>query len=113
VGLLTYRIADGECEIVTLDAIVQGSGVGSLLIDAVRALARQRGCKRVWLITTNDNAAAQRFYENRGFRTAAVHSNALTESRKLKPEIPELGIDGIPIRDEIEMELRLDRPSAT
>ena len=47
----------------------------------------------------------------RGFRTVAVHSDAVSESRKLKPEIPEIGIDGIPIRDEIEMELRLDSPS--
>ena len=107
VGLLTYRIADGECEIVSLDAVVQGRGVGSLLINAVRALAGELGCKRVWLITTNDNAAAQEFYRKRGFGIAALHRDAIAESRELKPEIPEIGIDGVPIRDEVEMELRI------
>jgi hypothetical protein len=39
-----------------------------------------------------------------GFTLAAVHKGALNESRKLKPEIPLFGIDGIPITDEIELE---------
>jgi ribosomal protein S18 acetylase RimI-like enzyme len=113
IGLLTYRIEAGECEIVSLDAIVQGRGVGTLLIDAVRALAVERGLKRTWLITTNDNLSAQRFYESRGFRVAAVHAGAMAESRRLKPEIPETGIDGIHIEDEIEMEMMAVRPTGS
>jgi hypothetical protein len=38
----------------------------------------------------------------------AVHRNALDISRELKPEIPQLGIDGVPLRDEIELEMMLD-----
>jgi hypothetical protein len=51
---------------------------------------------------------ALRFYHLRGFLLAAIYRNAIAASRKLKPEIPLQGIDGIPIRDEIELELLLE-----
>ena len=81
---------------------------GAALIGAVKAMVRERGCKRVWLITTNDNTPALRFYQKQGFQLAALHRNAVVESRRLKPEIPEIGMDGIPIRDEIELDMKLD-----
>jgi len=107
VGLITYRIDGAKCEIVTLDSVREGLGVGSALIKAVKDAARRAGCTRLWLITTNDNLPALRFYQKRGFWLVAVHRNAIEESRKLKPSISAIGIDGIPIRDEIELELRL------
>ncbi len=106
-GLVTYRCAEGECEIVSVDALVEGRGIGSTLLHTVQEEARVRKCRRLWLVTTNDNLEAQRFYERRGFRVAAVHRGAIELSRSLKPEIPETGKHGIPIRDEIEFELRL------
>jgi ribosomal protein S18 acetylase RimI-like enzyme len=106
-GLITYRVRDGACEVVSLDSLREGLGIGSLLMDAVRKEARRRGCFRLWLITTNDNRAAIRFYEKRGFLLTAVHRNAVEESRRLKPSIPLTGIDGIPIRDEVELEMLL------
>lgn len=106
-GLVTYRCADGECEIVTLDSLLKGSGIGTALLNAVREGAELRGCPRIWLVTTNDNTEALRFYQKRGFELVAVHRNAIQESRKLKPEIPPHGMDGIPIRDEVELEIRL------
>jgi ribosomal protein S18 acetylase RimI-like enzyme len=69
--------------------------------------ARKAGCYRVWLITSNDNLHALKFYQNYGFRLVTVYPNALDISRKLKPEIPLVGLDGIPLRDEIELEFRL------
>jgi len=107
VGLLTYNIEAGECEIVTIDSFVSGSGIGSALIDAVRQVAIASDCRRLWLITTNDNLPALRFYQKRGFRLVAIYPNAIEASRKLKPQIPLTGIDGIAIRDEIELEMRL------
>jgi GNAT superfamily N-acetyltransferase len=106
-GLITYRIADDACEIVTLDSVDERRGIGTALLDAVRELVRSRGCRRLWLITTNDNVHAQEFYQKRGFEIVAIHENAVVESRKMKPEIPEKGFDGIPVRDEIELELKL------
>jgi len=57
---------------------------------------------------TNDNTHALRFYQKQGFHLHALRVNALAESRKLKPEIPEVGNDGIPLRDEIELSMWLD-----
>lgn len=110
VGLVTYRIADAGCEIVTLDSMRPGIGVGTALIDAVEQAARRAGCSRVWLMTTNDNLIALGFYQRRGFSLVAVHRGAVERARRLKPEIPAIGQGGIPIRDEIELELSLDRP---
>jgi len=107
VGLVTYRIDGGECEIVSLDSAVEGAGVGSALLDAVKTLAVYVPCKRLWLVTTNDNVSALRFFQKRGFRLVAVHRNALDESRKLRPDIPLIGSEGIPLRDEIELEMLL------
>jgi ribosomal protein S18 acetylase RimI-like enzyme len=104
VGLATYRVEGEECEVVTLDSLTEGSGIGSSLLNAVRDAAIMARCKRLWLITTNDNTSALRFYQRWGLHIAAVYPNALERSRRLKPEIPILGKDGIPLRDEIELE---------
>ena len=108
VGLVTYNIVDESCEIVTINSIHPSSGVGTALIEAVKDSAQKSGCKRLWLITTNDNMNALRFYQKHGFILVDVHRNALEVSRKLKPEIPLIGNDGIPLRDEIELEMILD-----
>ena len=107
VGLVTYRIDADECEIVTINSLIEQQGVGSALIGAVKDFAAAAKCKRLWLITTNDNMDALRFYQKQGFKLVAVYPNALEQSRRLKPEIPLTGKDGIPLRDEIEMELFL------
>jgi len=107
VGLITYRVDGKECEIVTLDSTIEDCGMGTALIDEAKLAAATEGCKRLWLVTSNDNTKALRFYQKRGFRLAALYSDAFNEARKLKPEIPLVGIDGIPLRDEIELELRL------
>lgn len=106
-GLITYRIEGADCEIVTLNSLVEGAGIGSELISAVRRVAEMSRCCRLWLITTNDNKPAIEFYKKRGFTVAAVHKDAIEESRRLKPEILQIGVDGIPIRDEIEIEIYL------
>ncbi len=107
-GLITTHIEGDTCEIVTLDSLTEGQGVGTALVEAVKQAAKTRPCGRLWLITTNDNLNALRFYQKRGFVLTAVHRHAVTISRQIKPAIPLTGQDGILIRDEIELELRLD-----
>lgn len=106
-GVVTYLVRASECEIISLDAIKEGSGTGTTLLRAVAEEAGRRGCRRVFLSTTNDNLLALGFYQRRGFELAALRRGAVTESRKTKPSIPLIGDNEIPLRDEIELELRL------
>lgn len=108
VGLITYTIDGSSCEIVTLNSLVENVGIGTALVEAVLARARQGKCSRLWLITTNDNLHALGFYQKRGFELVAVHRNALKRSRELNPRIPLVAPNGIPIRDEIELEFPLE-----
>ncbi|MBP2020035.1 ribosomal protein S18 acetylase RimI-like enzyme [Symbiobacterium terraclitae] len=107
VGAATFRIEGAECELLSLNASGRGRGVGTALLRAVEAAAREAGCGRVWLITSNDNLDALRFYRRRGYRLVAVHAGAIDEARRAKPSIPLIGNHGIPIHDELELEKRL------
>ena len=107
VGLATFDIRGAQCELVTLDALRPWRGIGTAILGAVEQSARAAGCTRLWLITTNDNVAALRFYQRRGFALVAVHRNAIAESRKIKPTIPMVGHFAIPITDEIELDKAL------
>lgn len=104
-GFITYNIKGDQLEITTLNSEFENCGVGTELIKAVKDFAASICIKRIWCITSNDNLHAKRFYQKKGFHIIAVHKNAVELSRKLKPEIPLCGLDDIPIRDEIELEL--------
>ena len=102
-GLVTFEVRPGVLEIVTINALDVYQGIGTLLIEAVRAEAKRLGCHEVTLTTTNDNIGALRFYQRRGFRLAALRPGAVDRSRQSKPEIPRTGDFGIPLRDEIDL----------
>jgi GNAT superfamily N-acetyltransferase len=109
-GMLTYvpDQAWRQCEILTLHAAGQWQGAGTALIEAVEQMALQHRCTCLWVITTNDNVDALRFYQRRGFCLACVHRGAVDHSRaSLKPEIPLVGNYGIPLRDELGLEKQL------
>jgi GNAT superfamily N-acetyltransferase len=107
-GVLTYALDGDRCEILTVHALEQWRGVGSALVAEVERIATHAGCRRLWLITTNDNVDALRFYQRRGFRLLKLHPGAVDRSREsFKPEIPEIGEYGIPLRDELELHKEL------
>ncbi len=108
VGLVTWVITGQACEVISLDALLTRQGIGSALLNSVEQMAKQTGCKRVWLITTNDNLSALRFYQKRGYWLKMVYPGAVDLARRLKASIPLVGLDGIPLRDEIELELELE-----
>jgi ribosomal protein S18 acetylase RimI-like enzyme len=103
-GLLTYEIRGDTLEVVTINALRPAGGVGTALLDAALTAAREHGCARVRLTTTNDNLDALRFYQRRGFRLVALRPEALAESRRVRPGIPLAGAYGIPLRDELDLE---------
>ncbi|HEY7598199.1 MAG TPA: GNAT family N-acetyltransferase [Actinophytocola sp.] len=107
VGLLTYLTSGDVVELVTINAFT-GGGVGAALLEALVEEVRGSAAK-VRVTTTNDNTRALRFYQRAGFRLTALRPGAVDESRRLKPQIPVLGHDRIPIRDELELEMELSR----
>lgn len=107
VGMLTYFIHEDSFEIVTIIVFTQRKAVGTKLINQAKALCMERGLKRLWLITTNDNVPAIKFYKKIGFSVKTVHHGAVEYARRLKPTIPITGHNGTEIRDEIEMEMIL------
>lgn len=104
IGLITYLVYGDTLEITSLNSLRENRGIGTQLLETVVEEAQKRGCRRVVLITTNDNIRAIQFYQKRGFDMANLFRNALEVSRKLKPEIPLIGDNGIPLRHEIEFE---------
>ena len=99
VGVATYVVDEDSCELLTLHAVTRLVGVGTALLSAVQAAARDAGCRRLWVVTTNDNLEALRFYQRRGFRLTLLRPGAVDRSREtLKPEIPRSGEHGIPLR---------------
>ena len=107
VGLAVHQLLGDQLEVVSVSTSVRRRGVGRALMERCFDEARSMGCRRVWLVTTNDNIAAIAFYQRLGMDLRGVHRDAVTASRRLKPEIPLRNAEGLPIDHELEFELRL------
>ena len=106
-GALVYRPDGDGWEVSALFSLIQGIGAGTKLLDAVKEAAIARGAKRLWLVTTNDDTQAIRFYQKYGFSLKAVHIGGFEAVRRLKAGVPDKGNDGIPIEHEFEFEIPL------
>ena len=105
-GLGLYVLND-DCEIVLLETFIQKAGIGTQILRKIKEIAQDSMCKRIWLVTTNENINAIQFYQKRGFHISNIYLNAMEEARRIKPEIPKIAENGIEIRDEIEFEMNL------
>lgn len=107
IGLVTYMFFGDICEIVSLDSKRENIGIGTALLKEIEKIALDNNCKKMRLITTNDNMRALQFYQKRGYCLTKLYPNAMEEVRKVKPNVPEIGDNDIPLRDEIELEKQL------
>ena len=107
VGCALVNEVDGDVELVALVSTYRGAGVGSGLLETVVERAKRDGWKRLWLVTSNDNTDAIRMYQRAGWEWTDFRRDAITKARARKPEIPELGNHGIPVRHEIHFEAPL------
>lgn len=105
VGLLTFDVRDDVLEVVTIDALREREGIGTALMLAAIERAHAAAVSTVRVMTTNDNQPAIAFYQHLGFRATEVREGAVADSRALKPSIPLVGVGGVPITDEIILEL--------
>lgn len=110
VGLLTYSLDATEFEVVTIDVTQRRRGIGRALMTAAIELARESGCQRLWLVTTNENTGGMAFHRTMGLEQVAVRRGAVDLARRLKPTIPRVW-KGVRVSDEHEFELVL-RPAA-
>ncbi len=106
-GFLFYEISGRDCEIIVFEVFDKFRGLGTKMLEELKIIAKNRQCQRIYLMTTNDNLDALRFYQKRGFTICTIHIDSVKESRKLKPSIGLIGDYGIPVRDEIDLELIL------
>ena len=95
-----------ELEITSLNSLEEKKGVGTALVNKVVNPANTEHLKNIKLITTNDNLNALLFWQKRGFRLCKIYPGALEITRKLKPTLPFVGENGIPLRDEIIVQYR-------
>ncbi len=106
-GFLFYEIQNHDCEIIVFEVFDKFKGAGTLMLDKLKETAKNKNCKRIYLMTTNDNLDAFRFYQRRGFNICGIHIDSVKVSRKIKPTIGMVGDHGIPVRDEIDLEFLL------
>jgi GNAT superfamily N-acetyltransferase len=108
-GLVSYALRGDQCEVVTIRSLHEGRGIGRALLVAVRDAAIEAGCRRPWLITTNNNLRALQLYQRWGMDIVALHRHAVSDARRrLKPSIPDRDGKGIPIAHELELEMLLE-----
>lgn len=108
VGLVLVDVQDRAYEVVAISTTTLRRGIGQALMERCFAEARAKGCRRVWLVTTNDNIAAIAFYQRLGMDLRALHRHAVRVSRKLKPTIPVRDAAGVAIDHELEFVLVLE-----
>lgn len=106
-GALAYRLLPDALLILALatDPMWQRSGVGGDLVAEVEAVARREGRLRVCVSTTNDNLPALYFYQRHAYHITEVVPGGLLAHLRA-PDVR--GFGGIPLRDEIRLERRLD-----
>jgi ribosomal protein S18 acetylase RimI-like enzyme len=81
VGFLTYDAAHGECEVVAIISVEEGRGIGRALMDAAHEHAVAAGYRRLWVVTTNDNTRALRFYQLWGMGLCAFYRHGVPPRR--------------------------------
>ena len=108
VGLASYAVEEAwdAMVLVMLNLLPgwQGRGGGRALLDALRDEAARRGLARILVATSNDDLPALALYQRYGFRIVEVIPERLAQHHGA--ELP--GFAGIPARDEIRLETRLE-----
>lgn len=111
-GLITWHIEGDSAELVTVDAYQQGRHIGGRLLTAAEAELLKRGGRHLMIVTTNDNLRAIGFYVRHGYRITKLDLDGVERVRKLKPDVPRTGHDGLPLRDMLELSKDLEAHKA-
>ena len=110
IGLITYEIRDKVCEILSLNSKVEGKGIGTQLVEAVKNVARNNNCSKLLVETTNALIGAIAFYQKKGFRLVKIYPDAMKYVREVHPYLTDedfMEESGIVSRDLLEFEMEL------
>ncbi|MBI4728198.1 MAG: GNAT family N-acetyltransferase [Acidobacteria bacterium] len=110
-GLAIYVDGGQEWELLAVARERPAECLGAALLDAVVHRAISAGAERLVATTTDDNEPALAFYARHGFEVVERRAGAIAGYRSQKPEIPETGVGGRPIRDEIVLSRALRAPA--
>ena len=103
-AIATWAPTRVGAEITTLDAIIEGHDYDARLLHMLELFLTEQGVRCATIVTSNDNLRAFQLYARRGYRLVAIHRDAMEHVRKIKPSLPEIGEDGIPVCDMWEFE---------
>lgn len=81
IGFINVRVEEqlhherpvAEIMELVVDGAYRGCGVGTVLFDAARRLARRRGCELIEVHSKTERVRAHRFYERQGMARTHVH----------------------------------------
>jgi ribosomal protein S18 acetylase RimI-like enzyme len=105
VGFVCFAVDGERINLVMCNVLpdFQGRGVGKDLLQAAVEKARLLGLTRLVVATSNDDLPALAFYQRAGFTVEAVVPGRILEHHGEE----EKGFAGIPVRDEIRLQLPL------
>ena len=103
----TDEPATAEVKNMAVLAAHQHRGIGSALMAAAIALAREEGRATVIVATAAADIGNLRFYQRLGFRMRSVERDAFTAATGYADDID---IDGIRLRDRVWLDLAIDAP---
>jgi GNAT superfamily N-acetyltransferase len=83
----------------------RSSGIGAALVQRAAALCARRGARRLIVATAAASIRALQFYQRQGFRFHHVIRDFYALERGYRP----LELNGIPLRDEVILDIDLTR----
>lgn len=93
-----------EINSIAVDEARQGGGVGAALVRAAVDHCRAAGAVRLIVATATAGTNVVRFYQRAGFRFCTIVRDAFSSDKGYPPGII---IDGIPLRDQIILDMAL------
>lgn len=106
-GLGTHALQKTTILALTIDNFFEIRGVGRALLERIAEIGREKNARVLRVLTTNDNTPALRYFQKLGFRIVALYPGAIMIYRTVARNLPEIGVDNIPVRDAIELEIDL------
>ena len=106
-ALASWTVRGENAYLCALLSLRPGEGVAIRMLNAVVAAARAAGARKLKAMLTNDNMPGLTLYQRQGFRLSGLYLEAIDAYRSVVPGVVKTGYRDIPVRDAIELEIKL------